>query len=458
MEQTKNRRTGAYVIFALVCLFNPNINLIDFLPDFIGYFILAKVFLLVADAAPYFEEARSSFVKLAYINIAKIGGIMLIGLARSKNTADYDIYALLSLAFAILELIFLLPAVSNIFKSLTYLGQRTSAKSLIESSGVTSVDSLCAFTYVFSVLKCILYVIPELLRMTGSVDGKENLRYLYYPGAVAISLIFGFIIGSVWLIRMIRYVSRVRKEGLFHSALHEIASKNSLEDYEKKVYLRSVRTTFAFFVIASVFSADIMLAEFNEVNLIPEFIFGILFSIGLLRLCRHIKLSKKLRIGIITLSSVYTLTAIISYAFSIRFLDNFGYKALIGFHSDEAYEFFLPFEIASLIEMIFVIAISAIFFIIMNKFNENLKGNSKALTLKTGILASLSSLTGIMHFLDIYQNSRVELVSMNSIDYSQSTVVSAAIPWFGTLVTACVIFFVLYSVYYFNMLKEEIGD
>ncbi len=454
-EQNKKRKTATWIIFALICLFNPNINLIDFIPDFIGYFILAKIFLKAADAAPYFEEARSAFVKLGYISIAKFGGILLIGIVRSNNTADYDIYALLSIGFAVLEFIFLIPAISNIFNALAYLGQRTSAKSLIESRDFSSGDALRSFTYSFAAFKCILYVLPEFLRMTGNVDGKEDFRYLYYPGAVALSLVFGFIFGGVWLFRMIKFVRRVQKEGLFHSSIEELATENSTSEYEKKVYIRYVRTTFAFFVIASVFSADLSFSTFNGINLIPEFIFGILFCVGLIRLCNNLNLAKNIRIGTIVLSAFYILTSIIAYAFSIRFFDNFGYEKLVGHHAAEAYEFFMPFEIASLIEMIFVIIISAVFFLLMKRFCENAAGKNKNLTVKTGILSGLCALNGVLHFLDIYQNSRVKLVTVESIDYSPSTVASAAIPWFGTLVTACVIIYAVYSVYYFNMVKEE---
>ena len=46
------------VIFSLIFLFNPNISVIDILPDFIAYFLLARAFLYAADRAPHFEEAR----------------------------------------------------------------------------------------------------------------------------------------------------------------------------------------------------------------------------------------------------------------------------------------------------------------------------------------------------------------------------------------------------------------
>ena len=92
-KSMKNVKYG-WLIFALIMLFNPNLQLIDILPDFIGFFILAKFIERAADAAPYFEEARAAFVKLGYISLAKIPALFVIVLVRSKNTLDNDIIAL----------------------------------------------------------------------------------------------------------------------------------------------------------------------------------------------------------------------------------------------------------------------------------------------------------------------------------------------------------------------------
>ncbi len=458
MEQTKKRHTAPLIIFALICLCNPNVNLFDLLPDFIGYFILAKVFCRAADAVPYFEEARSSFIKLAYVNLAKLLGIFAIGLVRSKNTADYDIYALLSLGFAILEIIFAIPAVTNIFKALNYLGQRSSAKSLIEQKGVISSDSLCTLSYVFVSLKCILYVLPELLRMTGNLDGEDTLIHLYYPGAVVISLIFGFIVGIIWLVRMIKYVNRVHNEGLFHSATEDIASANSMETFERKVYIRSLKTTFMLFILASVFSIDLSFSTFNDINLLPEFIFGIFFSFGLLMLCKNTNAEKKSLITTISLCSAFIVISVITYIFEINFLDNYGYNGLVKANAKEAKNAFLLYEISAVAEMIILLSLCVIFFLLMKKFTEKEFGKDKSLTIKTGILTALSSLCGIVHFFDIFQNGRVKLVASTNIEQITSQKPQPLLPWFGIIVTASAVIYALYSIYYFNLLKEEISE
>ena len=84
MEKKSN--IYSLILFSLVFLFIPSFNVIDLMPDFLAWFILAKVFERAADSAPYFEEARSGFIKLGYVNLAKILGFIIIILVKSRDT------------------------------------------------------------------------------------------------------------------------------------------------------------------------------------------------------------------------------------------------------------------------------------------------------------------------------------------------------------------------------------
>ena len=127
MKKTDSKRFYSLLILSAVFLTNPNINIIDIMPDFVAWFILAKLFERAADSAPYFEEARSSFLKLAWINLAKVPAFFLMITIRSKDTLDNNVFALFSLSFCAIELVFLLPAIKNLFTALFHLGERTSA-------------------------------------------------------------------------------------------------------------------------------------------------------------------------------------------------------------------------------------------------------------------------------------------------------------------------------------------
>ena len=67
-----------WVIFGLFLLFIPAVNVLDVFPDFIAYFILAGVLSHGVNKLPYFEEARTAFIKLGFINLCRVIAIVLI--------------------------------------------------------------------------------------------------------------------------------------------------------------------------------------------------------------------------------------------------------------------------------------------------------------------------------------------------------------------------------------------
>ena len=56
----KNLRPG-YLIAAALFLFNPNVNIVDVLPDCIGYLFILRAIAGVSDLVPHFEEAKAAF-------------------------------------------------------------------------------------------------------------------------------------------------------------------------------------------------------------------------------------------------------------------------------------------------------------------------------------------------------------------------------------------------------------
>ena len=137
MKNTVKNINYKLLIFSLVLLFNPSLNVVDILPDFIAWFILAKIFERAADSAPYFEEARSNFIRLGWLNLLKIPAFFLILFVKSKDTLDNNIYALVSFSFAIFEIILVTQAIKNIFTAAFYLGERTDVPALIEPFAVS---------------------------------------------------------------------------------------------------------------------------------------------------------------------------------------------------------------------------------------------------------------------------------------------------------------------------------
>lgn len=466
----KSVRYG-FLIFALVTLFNPNIHLIDVLPDFIGFFILAKFVEKAADAAPYFEEARCAFMKLGYISLAKIPALMLIAAVRSKNTLDNDIVALFALIFATLELMYLIPAIKNAFDALTYLGERGNVPSLIKCDSLISTDALRSFSLAFAVLKCVFYTLPEFLKLTRSVELGSNLSVItgsrYYPWAIMASLILGFVFGGIWLYRMIKYASRIHREGMLYPALEEIADENSYAEFEKKVYYRFVNRTFLFFILSAIFSLDLTFSDYNDVNLIPSFISGILFAIALLGLIKCAE-KKSLYLPAALLLLFYNATSVIKYALEISFLDKYSYADLFRKYSETAAAEYLKIEILACVEFALYIALSVIFFISMRGYTDlrlgkwQERGNSEAksryygeINIKTALLTALSILVGFVSFANVFIQGNVKIVFTDSDNVTGGAFFAPTLPWFGLVLTLASIVYSFYSVYYFNFIKDE---
>lgn len=478
MEYFAKKRTDTmrcvrhgWIVFALVMLFNPNIQLIDIFPDFIGYFILSKAIQKAADAAPYFEEARKALATLGYISLAKIPALMIIAFVRSGNIQDNDIVTLAALVFATLEIIYLIPAIKNIFDALSYLGERGDVPSLIKNDSLSSTDALRSFTYAFAIFKCLLYTLPEFLKLTRSVDIGNSASMLtgsrYYPWAVSASLILGFILGSIWLFRMIIYVNRINKEGKFYAAIKELASVNYYDEYEKKVYYRYVNRTFLYFILSAVFSLDITFSDYNDINLIPSFISGILFTFGLVRLINCIK-SKALIILAVITSVLYNVTAFIKYVFEVKFLDNFGYSELFRNYSATANQEYAKVQISAIFELIFYIALIVIFFFAMKKYtavklgkwqedsNPAIKSRYyREINTKTIILTVIGAVVGLLSFAKVFIEGSVKIVFTDSSNVTKPTLFVPSLPWFGLLLTAVSIAYSFYAVYYFNFVKDE---
>ena len=121
------------LVFSFVMLFNANINILDILPDFIAWFILAKLFERAADSAAYFEEARSAFLKLGWVSLMKIPALVIVLLIKGKNTLDNDVFALASFTFGVVEAILSVIAVRYIFEALFHLGERTDFKATLSA-------------------------------------------------------------------------------------------------------------------------------------------------------------------------------------------------------------------------------------------------------------------------------------------------------------------------------------
>ena len=467
------KNAAGLIIFSLVFLFNPSFNLVDLLPDFVAYFILARVFDKASDCAPHFDEARRGFLRLGYLCLAKIPALIIIVSTRSVNVGDNDIIALFCLIFATAEILLAVPTVKHIFDALSYLGERSEAKSLISSDSVISVDNLRGFTLAFSVFKCLLYFIPELTRLTRSVELESGIYVKtgsrYYPWLVLGSIIIGLIIGAVWLSRAKKFVKKVRDEGEFSNALLSLASESSFDDYEKRRAARSLSNTFLAFTLAAVLSINVSFSDLYSVNLLPSFIFTALFTVALMRMARTANESQGRGKAILAVGIASTAVSVAAYVSSFKFLTEYGYDMLYEDTRPDAVALYRLYEIISLVATALHVALALLFFILMKRYLTSNLGTPigseayrasdaeyhKYLTRRTAIYTVMLIAIGVLELCAVIANGSVELIFTNPNNVTDPTMIVSTMPWVPTVALVVNVIFVFYSVYYFNFVKEE---
>ena len=255
------------VIFALIFLFNPNISIIDILPDFVAFFLLARAFLLASDCAPYFEEARVAFNRLGWLNFAKFFGLALILLVKKGDSSDNDIIPLVTLVFAICEAILTFVAIKNLFAALFYLGNRTDAEATIRPfkfmKRMIRPESVRDISYFFFALKCIVYFAPTpfLLTNADAMNVGRASIVRWFLAILVFSQLVCVIAGIFWLCIVHKYAREIKREGKFNAALEALLDNNKGFSLKKKQMLRSLISSLTFFEIAAFFTRELALIE-----------------------------------------------------------------------------------------------------------------------------------------------------------------------------------------------------
>ncbi len=473
MNKQNEKKCCGMIIFCLVFLFNPTINLIDIMPDFIAWFLLAKIFERAADSAAYFEEARVSFLRLGWINLAKIPAFFLVAYLRSKNPMDSDILALASLVFATLEIIFIIPAVKNIFDAVFHVGERSDAKALItpinanrDPAHPLTPESVRGLTLLFLITKSILSTFPDFFLLTSETDSGYIVTVSrYYPIVLIISILFGLLLGALWLSKCIKYIKRIHAEGLFFDALESIATESSKEKFEAKIKIRKIKFSLTLLAISSFMSLELIFDNFHGINILPRFIYGIFMITSILFVGKHAKQRTMPMISAI----LYTLFAAAAFFANVSFLSKYEYLDLTANKAAaDAYflvELFGTLELIALVAMMIMIARYLLTdFIRTNtgtspnseRYRRTEKEYHRSLIKKAYILSSFGILGGIARFVNIFLNREVQLIFSDITDMTRPSFSASALPWFNLVVTATAIIYIGYSLYYTSVLKEEV--
>ena len=446
ISNTKKCFSYGAVVFALFLLSNPAIAFFDIFPDFIAYLILMRAVSFLAKRAPFFEEARIGFFKLAVLSFARIPALLLSSFIRSSNTQDGDIIVLLTLVFSIIEALLAFSCIGNLFSGISHIALRSGNKFIIGEN--PTADNLKTLTCVFAAVKCIAPVIPEFSRLTSAdsigtlTTYSEGMRY--YPLFFVVCQALGYVIGFVWLAFFARYLRGVCTESELYGTVMEFSSPEKEAEIEYKARLAKVKSGLWFIVPAAFLSFDFTLNIFKNINILPGFIIGILLLCSVLRLSvsKSCKASATLLFG-----GIFVLSSLAHWIASIRFFSKHTFVDL-NLHDDidEAYG---AIRLLSLTELISFIPFLVFFTLVLISFIKTHTGKSpvgvtnpfvaeknetytaydrayhRSLIIRAWVFFALGVLSGTARFLMVLVKAERE--------FAYRAFVPTIAPWFGVI-------------------------
>lgn len=264
----------AFVIAGTIFLLNPNINIVDLLPDVIGYILIYRGLFRLSDMDDRIESARQKAKWLMFVSLFKI-----IFMLQLPSSSDSDVL-LFTFCFAVVELLLIIPMLSEFFGGMNYLCSRYDNEAALKSESEAKV-----FIYIFMILKNTLPLIPELFSLSDASYGYE-LNHDHYKhihdmevikriaiiGAFVIVLVCGVIMGA----KFISYLNKIKNDKQFILRLSLYYRENILSD--KTLWARRYQN-----LILTLFAVGIMF--FNNIYLdtipiIPDWMGYIFFLAG----------------------------------------------------------------------------------------------------------------------------------------------------------------------------------
>ena len=325
------------IALASVFFFNANINIIDVIPDLIGYIIISLALVSLSFLNEDIDKAGRFFRYMIIVEVCKFLSLLWIfGLGRPDERETGTL--LLTFVFAMIEAGILFVAYSSLFEGIQSLGfahKNTAVLGTSKPEEKSYTEKARALTLFFVIFKAAMAVLPEFSNLT-SYTYTEGSSMMYLYDFIGIIRAFAFIlvtaVGVVWMIKFIKYFKRLSEDSDFCRELEAIYKDRVLSKRGPMIKF-NMGIVFFLFSAALIFMFDI---RFDGINISPDFIGAMLIILAIVFLNRYDKSPKKL----LRLSSVgYFAAAASAYVAEIIFYEKYYYTAI--FRSVAAKSFYV---------------------------------------------------------------------------------------------------------------------
>lgn len=310
------------IIIGTFFFFNPNLVVLDILPDFIGAILIISGFLHLADIEDRAKDAQKALVILAIVNAAKMLTMFVL------HNNEGQVWGLIfTFCFGLGEGALFAYGMGKLFSAITYQAMRHTCLPLYEG-----FSSLLPLTVLIAILKNLLVMLPELTSLStdyGFIENiagnEEQVLSFVYKALTVLNLVVVTLYGFGWWVYMLRYFKTVGRQKDFLAALDEkyfaeVGSKHEVLTY------RALKTAGLLFTLGLVLLLPLRL-DGNDI--LPDFAAGILLLLGVLRLHR---LYKKRAAGALIAGGLYTVAAATEWVWELIFNLRLDIKDGVGYY------------------------------------------------------------------------------------------------------------------------------
>lgn len=364
-EKNKTIRLGfSYIALSAIFFFNANVNVIDVLPDVMGYVILLAAMTKLADLSDDIQTSLRFFKYMIFVEIGKLLALMWVfGLSRvdGQNTG----ILLISFVFAFLDSLLLFIAFRKLFEgllALSYVHSNTYMLSSAKPNKKNYIEKAKAFTLFFVIFKPVMGLLPELTNLSTYQydESKSGWVTIYeYIGLMrAMSFIIVLVVGCFWLRRFISFFKGLERDTELCDSLRASYVENILPK-EALFIRRNIKMAFSAFLVAAFFMIDLRVDDFN---LTPDFIGACIFMGAIFIMGKY--LSPKIKKLCTVIFSVYAIVSFVAHIVEIWFFNKFYYGAV--YRTMEAYNAYVAMCVVKTLSLLAfcasLVALGAVFF------------------------------------------------------------------------------------------------
>lgn len=340
---------------SLIFFCNPNLHIVDLLPDLFGYILLISGLRYLGDLNEEIGEARERLRKMLIVEVAK--GLTFLalfgGLVTPQEKATFTLLA--ALVFCVIELLILIPAVRSLFTGLLQLATKHGSEAIFEVrpkkmpreprrgfrnekqekrfarriAGVKyrnrhlrcALEKLRTVTLAFVIAKPVMALLPEFSALSETEYNDALVQYYDFITlfrGVAVLVLLPFTI--VWGCRVWRFLRALKRDVAFGDACltqyrTEILPKTDL------FIRRDVKLALSVIGIGMILSVDFYLDYYN---VLPDILCAVFILAGLWMLRKYVPRAREA----MAVTVAYALVSAAASAMTVWFNSEYYFNAI----------------------------------------------------------------------------------------------------------------------------------